>query len=132
MVVELLDAEMPTNICNWSGWTTLMFGVWHNKTDITPVLLKKGADVNQRDDDGGWTVLHCTLYFMIFYPKTRLKPDFGTFGMLCFLVTHFEIHPFDLRETKSDTEYFLETKKCGDRRNAVTNLFHTTDLFLQP
>ena len=26
---------------------------YDNKTDITLVLLKKGADVNQRDDDGG-------------------------------------------------------------------------------
>ena len=48
-VVEMLNAGMLVDVCDEYGITALMQAAENSHTDITRVLLHKGADVNKRN-----------------------------------------------------------------------------------
>ena len=45
----LLDNKVDVNACDQRGWTPLIISVYHNYIDIAEILLKAGADKQQKD-----------------------------------------------------------------------------------
>ncbi len=44
------------------GWTCLMHAVRHNRPNMIPLLISKGAQVNAKDDDEGMTAIMMAAY----------------------------------------------------------------------
>ena len=62
-MIELLDAGVPVDSVDWDGDTALRSAAYENRTDVTRVLLKKGADVDKRSGDDHETALHIAAMF---------------------------------------------------------------------
>ena len=62
-VKEMLDVGVPVDSENKFGWTALQYAAWKNRTDVTQLLLRRGADVNKRSGGNHETVLHSAAYY---------------------------------------------------------------------
>ena len=58
LVIEILDAGMPVDSLNLFGRTALRRAVFNNRTDVTRVLLERGADVDKLSGCYHETALH--------------------------------------------------------------------------
>ena len=63
LVIELLDAGVPVDSVDGDGDTALRSAAYENRTDVTRVLLKRGADVDKRSGDDHETALHIAAMF---------------------------------------------------------------------
>ena len=63
MEIELLDAGVPVDSVDGDGDTALRSTAFENRTDVTRVLLKRGADVDNRSDDDHERALHVAVMF---------------------------------------------------------------------
>ena len=57
-VKEMLDAGMKVNSEDNLGITALRWAAWKNRTDVTQLLLSRGADVNKLSGVNHQTALH--------------------------------------------------------------------------
>ena len=57
-VKEMLDVGVPVDSEDGVGLTALQWAAWKNSTDVTELLLSRGADVNKRSGDVHLTALH--------------------------------------------------------------------------
>ena len=57
-VKEMLDVGVPADSEDEFGWAALERAAWKNRTDVTELLLSRGADVNKRSGDVHLTALH--------------------------------------------------------------------------
>ena len=54
----MLDVGVPVDSEDVVGRTALQWAAWKNRTDVTELLLSKGADVNKRSGGDHATALH--------------------------------------------------------------------------
>ncbi|XP_058793280.1 serine/threonine-protein phosphatase 6 regulatory ankyrin repeat subunit B-like [Phymastichus coffea] len=51
-IQSLLDCEVPVDLFNSCGWSSLLYAAIFERVDVVKLLLKYGADVNQRSVNG--------------------------------------------------------------------------------
>ena len=82
----MLDVGVPVDSEDWLGWTALRCAAWMNRTDVTQLLLNRGADVNKRSGSSHLTALHMAAYFnstdvievlLKHDPLTNIKDRYG-------------------------------------------------------
>ena len=61
-VKEMLDVGVPVDSEDGVGMTALQWAAWKNSTDVTELLLSRGADVNKRSGDYHDTALHMAAF----------------------------------------------------------------------
>ena len=59
----MLDGGVPVDIENGIGWTALQYAAFKNRTDVTQLLLRRGADVNKRSGGDHSTALRSAAYY---------------------------------------------------------------------
>ena len=62
-MIDLLDAGVPVDSVDGDGDTALRSAAYENITDVTRVLLKRGADVDKQSGDDHETALHVAVMF---------------------------------------------------------------------
>ena len=91
-VIELLDAGVPVDGVGFSGLTALRMAARHNRTGVTHVLLKRGADMNKRSGDDHRTALHLAARFnstdvievlLEHGASTKIEDCYGNTPMVC-------------------------------------------------
>ena len=61
-VKEMLDVGVPVDSEDEFGRTALQYAAYRNETDVTELLLSRGADVNKRSDRYHSTALHHAVF----------------------------------------------------------------------
>ena len=59
----MLDGGVPVDSENKFGWTALQYAAFKNRTDVTQLLLRRGADVNRRSGGDHSTALRSAAYY---------------------------------------------------------------------
>jgi len=60
-IVELLAPVANIDMKGKGGWTSLYSAAFHNKMDMVKLLIQRGADAKEANDDG-WAPLHAAAY----------------------------------------------------------------------
>ena len=59
----MLDGGVPVDSENKFSWTALQYAAFKNRTDVTQLLLRRGADVNKRSGGDHSTALRSAAYY---------------------------------------------------------------------